>query len=774
MAFDLSTAKPVAGGPPPSPGAAPDAEGLAPRAGFDLSTAKPVSATPATATAAPPRATPSADPYAYYDPSFRREHNITEPLAGAGTGIANVVRDARNDPTGTAEAAAAGLNRGAIQFTGILGDTAQNLIDIPGIAYSATRSAITGEDPNDLYTVPDRANLPLTGDWNARMLEKAQAATVGGLPVTQNPRPENSAARLLYATGQAVPGAMTGRAMLASAAGGAAQGIVAEAGGDPALQALAGLAGNKAGETHAAPRGKVVAGSDTATAPAALTASGAPRALPSVAETPAPRELTATGAPRAGAYTDLEGAASSRKAPKFADETPVADNGAKLGLGDQARRADILRRAGVTELRNSAVQGDAKSAATDYQMSKLDSPQGQHMARVMNSEREAVTSFADQIAQDTGGTRGTGQAERYQRGKNIMPALDGISGMFDDGIKKLYGIADQRAKGKPFDTAKVREIVGDESEFLGTVEGEALLRGTKARMKSLGMTAPDGTPQRTTVQQAERLKQYLGNQWTPRTSRLIKSLKDAVDDDVLGAAGEDVYKRARALRASKAQIMEDPQGIAKIMDAEGPKGINRAVDFEHIGDSIASMPVDQFAHVVRVLNEAPAELRGQAQTALAEIKSQFANKLAEIGNKTATQWNAKGVSKYLNDNSARLRVLFSPSEIRRFADLNDAGHILRFDSSYPGAAVQAANLKRSAVLEHGATAAGGAVGGMMGGPLGVAAGAAVGKMVGGKAARRMNENAGLKAARARTMDLRAPGNALGISGPPSTNALQRD
>lgn len=651
--------------------------------------------------------------------------------------LTRTVEGAIGAPVDTVRAGAAGFNRGVAQTVGVPMDFIANGGDLLGAGYGTAASLITGKPAGEFYEPIDRARLPLSGEWNARMLDKGMRALTGET-VTENPAPNNPAARLLYATGQAVPGALTARQVASNVAGGVASNVVAEAGGDPAAQAVAGLLGNRAGEGRAPPK--------------------APEP-----QAPAPRELTASAPTRAPAYTDLEGAAAPRaKAPRFAEETPVAHEGQTLGMGDQARRKDILHRVGVGELRNSAVQGDAKSAATDYQMSKLDNPQGQHMARVINSERDAVQNFAERIVEDTGGTRGSGQTENLQRGQNIIAPLDGIKDSFDAGINRLYKLADQRAKGKPFDTAKVRAIVGDESEFLGTVEGEALLRGVKARMRSLKMTDAEGTPQRTTVAQAERLKQYLGDQWTPRTSRLIKRLKEGIDDDVLAAAGEDVYARARKLRSDRARILDDPQGIAKVMDAEGPQGINRAVATERIGDVITTLPVAQFSHIIKTLNEAPAELRGPAQAALAEIKSQFANKVAEIGNKTQTQWNAKGVSKYLNDNSARLRVLFSPPELQRFADLNDAGHILRFDSSYPGAAVQHANLKRAAVLEHGMTAAGGAIGGFVAGPPGALAGAAAGKVFGDKAGRRLNERAGLKAARARTTDLRTePRNALG-------------
>ena len=73
----------------------------------------------------------------------------------------------------------------------------------------------------------------------------------------------------------------------------------------------------------------------------------------------------------------------------------------------------------------------------------------------------------------------------------------------------------------------------------------------------------DCNVQQATVQQAERLKQYLGDQWSPRTSRLIGQLKGAIDDDVTKAAGSDIYANARATRSLQAKLLDDPTGIAQ-------------------------------------------------------------------------------------------------------------------------------------------------------------------------------------------------------------------
>jgi hypothetical protein len=111
---------------------------------------------------------------------------------------------------------------------------------------------------------------------------------------------------------------------------------------------------------------------------------------------------------------------------------------------------------------------------------------------------------------------------------------------------------------------------------------------------------------------------------------------------------------------------------------------------------------------------------------MSEIKAQFANKLQSIGTAQQGQWNAKGVTKYLQNNAGRMAQVFSPEEIAKFRNLNDAGHILAKDQSYPGAAVQGHNLMTQGTM-LGLQAGGAAIGGAIGGPLGAGVGGYMGR-----------------------------------------------
>lgn len=427
---------------------------------------------------------------------------------------------------------------------------------------------------------------------------------------------------------------------------------------------------------------------------------------------------------------------------EFTDSAPAAAEGRALPKAEQIRRAQVLQSVGLENVRNSALAGDAKAAATDLQTSKLDNKAGNMMREQLDAEKSALSSHSEGLVRNTGGTHGLDQSATYARGNSIVAPLDSLKEYFDRRTSELYKAADERAQGVPTELDNFRKVLGDDSQMTNA-DRVHLRSAVNSYAKQLNLIAEDGKVF-SNAQQAETMRKFLGENWSPQNGRFVGKLKEALDKDVMAAAGEDVYSQARSLWKEKADTLDNPNGIAKILDASGPEGINRAIPIEKIADSIAGMPVKQLSHVLETLKNVPAEIQPLAAQALSEVKAQFANKVHSIGTSQQGQWNAKGVTRYLNDNAERMKLVFSPEEISAFKNLNEAGHILAKDQSYPGAAVQQHNLVKAGVA-HGLQAAGASVGGLVAGP----AGAAVGGFLGNRTAAAIGEAASTRAAKSR-------------------------
>lgn len=468
-----------------------------------------------------------------------------------------------------------------------------------------------------------------------------------------------------------------------------------------------------------------------ATAPK-LSATDIPRTAPEAAPAPQPSEpLTASGSARSGYWEPP----TDTTTPVFQKDAPVAEPGSLLSKKEQAKRQAILERVGLPEARVSAIEGNAPAAANEYQESGLNSPNGVRMKEVIDNERTALANHADKITKDTGGTIGSAADEttRLERGNNILEPLDNLKSYFDTATKALYDEADARARGIPTQLGGFKELLGDDSEMTNS-DRINLRSSLGSYLKKLKMTDESGNIQGT-VQNAETVRKYLNEHWSPANSKYVGKLKDALDDDVTKSAGDDVYSQARQMRTLRGATLDDPNGISKIMDSSGPQGVNRAVPVEKVADAITTMPVAQLSHVINTLKNLPPELEGQGEAALAEIKAHMASKVADAGKSTKGGWSDTAVNTALTKNSAKMNMLFTPEEMAKFGDMNDAGNILKKDQRYPGAAAQAHNLLRSGAMgaiTTGTTGLGHLATGLTGIPGGELAGAWAGAKLAGK------------------------------------------
>lgn len=406
-----------------------------------------------------------------------------------------------------------------------------------------------------------------------------------------------------------------------------------------------------------------------------------------------------------------------------------------LPVTEQQANIDTMKAIGLNSQRRSAITGDKFIAGQEFQQGKLDSPVGEVLRDQLQTEQTALKDYGTKIIRNTGAAATAPE----EVGQTVRAPLQGLSEHYDTQVRGLYSAADQQAGGMASVTPTgFGKLMGTNSVFAGKQENSALRRGINAYMREQNIVDAKGNMQPITVQQAEGMRQYLNSQWSPQNSGLIGKIKEALDLDVSRAGGADLYKQARALHAERKNTLDNPKGIAALLNESGPEGINKLVPDEKMGAKILSMPTAQLEHVVNTLKNLPEHLQGQGQQALAEIRGVLAKRIYGAGDRGGTQagpsmWNAADVTREMNTQNSKLILVFSPEEMAQFQTLNRAGHILQTPSAYPGAAVQGHNLAQRGFIMAPA-AAGTMLGAHIGGPLGAAGGAALGAALSKKAA----------------------------------------
>lgn len=442
-------------------------------------------------------------------------------------------------------------------------------------------------------------------------------------------------------------------------------------------------------------------------------------------------------------------------------EVKYAQKGS-VNLPEQEQRKQILARVGLENARQSSILGDGFAAANEFQTSKVDAPVGQLYRDTLANERATLENFGQKIVERTGGTLGLDETALYDRGTRIARPFDDFKTALQTQMNQAYESAKQVAGNQPaVMPSNIQKFLDTDSNFTVNDSFMSLRRGIESHLKENDLLDANGKVKPMTVEQAENLRKYINSNWNNERSGIIGRLKDRIDNDVTSVAGQDVYKKARDIRTKIARLLDDPKGVAKIMDYDPQSPMNRAVPFEKIASTVERMDVDQQRHLIKLLKEMPDEVRPQADAAIAEIKAQFANRILQEGSKNKGQWNAGNITKYLNDNNRKLGVLMEDKEIAQMVkDLHDAGHLVKYDASYPGAAIQAHNLIRLGavpLLGTLGTSVGGAVGGAFGGVPGAGVGATVGGMYGAKKGVAMAEKSALKKAQKKMVPLKDVG-----------------
>jgi len=429
------------------------------------------------------------------------------------------------------------------------------------------------------------------------------------------------------------------------------------------------------------------------------------------------------------------------------DSPPVEGGVPKQVVPD---RAAVLKRVGLEDVRTSAVTGDAAKAGQDFQVSKYTSePAGLAAKAQFDAERQALVNHGEKSIQSTGGTIGLDQDTVNVRGQTITKPFDALREHFNNAKSALYAEADKRSAGAPtINVGDIENVLNDRTfnnSAMAQNKGH-LVSAVKNQLELFKENNPGGM----TVKNVEEFNQWLNKNWSPENAPIIAEIRRAADDAVTKGAGDDLYAQARQLHKLEKATLDNPNGVSKLMDYDPQTPINRVTPYDKVPDTLSRLPPAQLKNVLDTLKGMPEELQPQANAAISEIQAHYANKMLDAGTNNKGQWNAKRVSDFRKANSANISSAFenNPQALGMLNDLESAGHILDYPSSYPGASAQAAQaMKRglmSSITQKAGAFTGGGIGGFMAGPIGGAAGAAVGDAIASRAGQSMAEKAALK------------------------------
>lgn len=638
-----------------------------------------------------------------------------------------------------------GINKFAMTtLPGIPGDTLANVIDL-GKAAIGTPWLLAGKVPPEVLEPSDRTKLIGTSDFIADQFQKHGA---GGIINMEHP--EDRSSRVMYAGGQGAGAVLLGKPQNAkeaifsalssggtSAAGQAATEITGNQQVGTLVQLLAPTVAAKAGEKL---RSQPRAAQEPLPAPAQpATTVAEPQPLaqakPRYKLIPAPDDQAAgavvTQKPRVKYVPPQPGAAIAQVLSSDNAATQVTPP--KIGgvpTAEQALRKSDLQTIGLepnVSIRNGALTGDLRKIENEVALAK-DAHVGDQMKAQLQLERQKLNEYSGKLVSDTGAMH----ADPLAKGNAIYAPLDALADHFHRAVTGLYNQARAASQGAPLtNLPSVGDLITNQrSSFTGTTEGSQLLRGVKSRLQEIGAADKDGVIKPITVDQAESLRQYLNEQWTPQTNKIISKMKDAITDDVTQAAGGDLFARARALRAQQAKTLEEPAGIAAILDASGPKGVNRKIPVEQIAQKVASMPTAQVAHIKDVLtNRMPDSLKEQGLQAWNEIRGQVVQNITSAP-KLTNGWQPSKLDKAMNQmGQSRLSLFLEPTELTNLGVLQRSGHYLSQVDINPSGTTSSLVRVLQATGKKAPPAVGAAVGGAVGGYTGATTGYLIGQGV---------------------------------------------
>jgi len=411
-------------------------------------------------------------------------------------------------------------------------------------------------------------------------------------------------------------------------------------------------------------------------------------------------------------------------------------------------------------VRTGVITGNEDTLRNEHTEAKSSNqtPKAQLLREQIANEQNALSNYAQKRIENTGASPTL--TSDYERGQAINDAFageNGLTGFIKNEKNKLYNDARSKVGENPITTSHVDNLLNNEQfrAGVGLKGNEGVVSSAEKLInlaKNIGFEDDFGNKYApNTIGAWDAVRKSLNSEWSPNNASVIRKINQAIDKDIAGAGGQELFKKADQLHQAEKTLFGS-KGIKSIFGDIDPNGVQTGTPFEQIPAKLNKIPKDEWAHIYDTADkiskgtlngpieketglpkwsiEVPEEVRQNAERAKAEIKGAIAREVYENGSKRPGVWNQKDVNSILNARSEKIKHAFDPEEIQAFHTLNIGSQIMPGIHGYEGGGQQA---QRIGIIASNAPKIAGAAGATAGGAAFGPYGAAVGGYVGQKA-----------------------------------------
>lgn len=341
---------------------------------------------------------------------------------------------------------------------------------------------------------------------------------------------------------------------------------------------------------------------------------------------------------------------------------PSIEDAASVLTPDQTERAQLLKSVGVDNPTAAMVSRDPKAWQFEQNTAGIAGVGDDLRSRYTQSNQAIQEALAD-LGKGFGGKAST----PYEAGESVVEAVTKKNREMQDDVGKLYG---QIREEKGAQTGLMpMHLINALDEASDNAYADQVVNSMQRKMKRYGLVDATGTPiegAKINVNQAEELRKFANSMYGDKqTDRVVKSVIDGLDDDVVETAGSDAFASARDAARNRFKEFESKilGGITEgqvVPDDVLRKTVlsGKVKDVEALKNSLTSGSDDQIA---------------RGSQAWSDLKLQALQHITDAATSASGKLQGAAFEKQLDKiGKERLELLFEPDELMKLKTIQKA------------------------------------------------------------------------------------------------------